>query len=165
MLGANVAPDQVALARLRRTLVTQFGPIPAMGSHLDLLDARGVTYATQVAPVWTEGPAVMLFGVVRHVVRTQCAGGVPAPDVEGWIAAGRPADPDLGAAWETVALARYDVLPTAHATRRGSLDPQVARLDDVLGRWPGPIATFAAVYGHLERVIETGKITLPPIDA
>ena len=79
----------------------------------------------------------MFFGMVRHVIRTQCDGPAPDPDVEGWLAAGRPTAPDPEYAWDLLNLCRYGADPIGAAVRTEPIGASVANLDDVLRRWPG----------------------------
>ena len=120
MLGQKAPADQVSLMRLRRVLDLVFGEIPLLEFHLELLDSRGVLYATHAAGSWENDLPEMFFGVVRHVIRTQCDGPSPDPDVEGWLAAGRPEDQRLAGAWDLLNLGRYGArtLPATPRTGR-----------------------------------------------
>jgi hypothetical protein len=164
LLGPCGPADQVSLMRLRRVLADRFDEIPLLEHHLDLLDSRGVLYATHTAGIWENELPEIFFGVVRHVVRTQCQGPAPEPDVEGWLATGRPREENLGAIWDQLHLGRYGT-PAGSAVARGDApDPGVARLDDVLRRWPH-IPTFITTYARVEHFIDAAGVTLPPLTA
>jgi hypothetical protein len=165
LLGGYAPADEVALARLRRVLSAQFREIRLLDAHLALLDRRGVTYATHAADAWRSDSIDMFFGIVRHVIRTQCDGPTPTPDIEGWIAAGRPGDRDLGDAWDRINLCRYGTGPHAAPARAAVVDPEITALDEVIRRWPAHIGSFATAYARVERFIETSSITLPPLTA
>ena len=106
----------------------------------------------------------MFFGVVRHVIRTQCDGPSPDPDVEGWLAAGRPEDQRLAGAWDLLNLGRYGARTLPATPRTGSPDPGIFALDEVLRRWPH-LPTFVNSYARVERFVEDSSITLPPLTA
>jgi hypothetical protein len=163
VLGPKAPADELSLMRLRRVLAEEFGDIPRLEAHLELLDSRGVLYATHAASAWKGDAPAMFFGMVRHVIRTQCDGPAPDPDVEGWLAAGRPTEPDLEYAWDLVNLCRYGTDPSGAPRRHGPIDPAVALLDDVLRRWPGHVGTFATPYGRVEHALESSKLILPPL--
>lgn len=99
------------------------------------------------------------------MVRTQCEGEPPEPDVEGWLAAGRPdSDVDLAGAWDLLNLGRYGSQALSPASRSGVPDPAVAHLDEVLRTWPH-LRTFVTTYARVEQFIEAGSRTLPPLTA
>ncbi|HEX2904511.1 MAG TPA: hypothetical protein VHO01_13740, partial [Jatrophihabitans sp.] len=87
---AAAALDDLARARIRRTLAARFGDLPTLTAHVELLDTRGAWYAARAMHAWPTHQGDSFFGVVRHVVRTQLAGPPSAPDLEAWLAAGRP---------------------------------------------------------------------------
>lgn len=162
-LGPKTAPDEVAITRLRRVLAVHLGEIPQLDAHLALLDSRGVLYAAHAAENWSDLTASTFFGLVRHVIRTQCEGPVPDPDVEGWLAAGRPADRDLGDAWDLLNLARYTADPPAPTPRPAGVAPAIEQFDSMLRSWPAHMSTFAGTYCRLEWFIERNAIAIPPI--
>jgi hypothetical protein len=153
--------DELELARLRRTLVNRFGEFNLLDLHLAMLDARGAWYAAAAAECWSPALRHEFFGLVRHVVRTQMPGPAPDPDVETWLAAGRPKDSHLATAWDLVAA------ESAHqfiAKRGGKPSAAVRRLDHYLMKWPAAdLATFAQAYARFEAVLVTHHVTLPPI--
>jgi hypothetical protein len=165
LLGGHGPADEIAIARLRRVLATHFGHVPYLDAHLALLDRRGVTYASHIAADWQGPSADMLFGVVRHVVRTQCVGPTPQPDIEGWLAAGRPDQADLGSAWDLLHLCRYGHDQPHPQPRPAAADEPITALDAVIRSWPGPLGTFATAYARVERFIEQHGVQLPPINA
>lgn len=141
-----------------------FGDIPGLESHLGLLDARGVLYATHGAANFSSESPLMLFGVVRHVVRTQSTHEPPDPDVEGWLAAGRPQlDPDLQKAWDVLNLCRYGRDPIEAPPRPEPASAAIRHLDTILLHWPGGLSNFGTTYGRIEQYIESNGITLPPL--
>lgn len=164
LLGPKQIADEMSLARLRRVLDDRFGSIPILEHHLALLDSRGVLYATHTAAIWENELPEMFFGVVRHVVRTQCEGPAPDPDVEGWLAAGRPDDAQLASAWDLINLGRYGAEAVPARSRTGAPDPAVARLDAILRQWPH-LGTFVTTYARVERFIDDSGIILPPLTA
>lgn len=162
-LGPKASPDEIAIARLRRVVAIQFGDVPLLDAHLSLLDSRGVLYATHVAEHWSDQTVEFFFGIVRHVVRSQCDGPAPDPDVEGWLATGRPEDPTLGFAWDTINAVRYPTSTRPATTRSAATEPAIARMDEIVADWPDHITTFARTYCQLEAFIELRGITIPPI--
>jgi hypothetical protein len=119
---------------------------------------------------WSHRQPDSFFGLVRHVVRTQLGGPTPQPDVESWLAAGRPGDPELADLWDHIrALAAQGGL-TVPDGDRGSVtadDDAIAAaetLDGVLTEWPAEhLEEFLLAYVKLEIVLERRGITLPPI--
>jgi hypothetical protein len=167
VLGPKGAADEISLLRLRRILDQTFGEIPLLDHHLGLLDSRGVLYATHAAGTWKNDLPEMFFGVVRHVIRTQCDGPPPNPDVEGWLAAGRPdetSDPALTRAWDLINLGRYGAHPLPSVPRQTPVDPSVSALDEILTQWPH-LGTFVTTYARVERFLDDANITLPPLTA
>ena len=163
-LGVKAAPDEVSIARLRRVLAHHFGEVPLLEAHLALLDARGVLYATHAAASRSDQNSETFFGLVRHVVRTQSDEPAPDPDVEGWLAAGRPSrDRELGEAWDLLNVSRYTTAPLPATPRPSSVDPAIERFDEILRKWPAHPATFATTYCRLDWVIEARGIVLPSI--
>lgn len=163
-LGPKTAPDEVAIARLRRVLADHLGEVPLLEAHLALLDSRGVLYATHAAQSWSDLNAETFFGLVRHVIRTQCEGPVPDPDVEGWLAAGRPEEEMLGFSWDLINVSRYSLDPLTPAPRSaGMTDPAIEEFDELLRTWPDHVSTFATTYCRLEWYVEAHGITIPPI--
>ena len=164
ILGPKTAPDQVSITRLRRVLRDHFDEIPLLEAHLALLDSRGVLYATHAAANWAQSNPDTFFGLVRHVVRTQSDDAPPDPDVEGWLAAGRPSnDQRLGDAWDLINVSRYSTDPLPATPRPTMTSPEVERFDEVLRQWPAHVATFATAYWRVEWAIEARGIELPPI--
>lgn len=157
--------DAFTRIRVGRIVAAHLVPSPVMDAHLDLIDARGAWYAEPAAPVWDPDRCDEFFGLVRHVVRTQLPGPDPDPDVETWLAAGRPSDPRLGAAWDLINTARY--APEDRAPARPRTDtpsPGVARVDAIVTGWPPEhLDRFATAYGTVERVMDLGIVTLPPV--
>lgn len=158
--------DDLARARIRRQLADRFGDLPALSAHVSLLDARGAWYAARAMTAWPAHAGDAFFGVIRHVVRTQLPGPPPDPDLESWLASGRPADPGLAGAWDELNALRY---PPGRRLQPRHRDPRVSdtviALDDTLRRWPaGQFDAFTMAYAKLEYVLERREITLPPID-
>jgi hypothetical protein len=164
ILGTRSAPDDLSITRLRRVLTHYYGEVPHLDAHLRMLDSRGVTYATHVAEHFADQSPRMLFGLVRHVVRTHCPHDPPDPDVEGWLTAGRPAhDLELAETWDLLNHARYSDAPLDPQPRAPRVDPAIERFDAILGAWPEHPAHFAMTYCRLEWFIEARGIQLPPI--
>jgi hypothetical protein len=107
---------------------------------------------------------LLLFGLVRHVVRTQSPYGPPDPDVEGWLAAGRPGhDRDLARAWDLLNLCRHGRDPVGAPPRQEPAEATIERLDAILLSWPGGISNFGTTYGRIEHRIEASGTILPPL--
>ncbi len=160
--------DELAAARLRRAIATHLGAVPNLDAHLALLDARGAWYAIHAVAGWDPAQGEAFFGLVRHAVRTLMGGPVPAPDIEGWLAAGPPADPRTAGTWIEVLQARF---PSLHV---GSLpNPAIARpvgdvhhVDVIVENWPaGGLPGFIHAYATVEATLDEHGLTLPPIDA
>lgn len=168
VVGEPPAPgpaDVVAVHRLRRAITEHLGEVPNLQAHLGLLDARGAWYGWHAAPAWDPDQGEALFGVIRHVVRTQLSEPPPAPDVEGWVAAGRPRDPLLALVWGRVVAARWPGggAPVPLAERA----PGVAHpLDEVLAAWPADgLDGFIHAYAVVEAAIEDRGIPMPSVTA
>ena len=159
-------PDQLSLRRLRQLAVAYFGEVRALDEHLALLDARGVLYAEWAMGTWSTERPGSFFGLVRHVVRTQFDGPAPDPDVEGWQAAGRPNDPELGAIWDWLREERYDT-QVLHAMapiapRSGGVPASVARMDTIVESWPSDhFDDFVFSYVQIARVLERRELVMP----
>lgn len=157
--------DAFTRIRVGQLIGGYLAPSPVMDAHLDLIDTRGAWYAERAVSVWDPDRPDEFFGLVRHVVRTQLPGPRPDPDVETWLAAGRPAETWLATAWDQINDARYgtsDQRP--RRARQAAPDKAVARVDAILHRWdPGHLHRFAAAYGTVERVLDLGIVTLPPV--
>lgn len=167
VLGLKTEADEVSIMRLRRVLDRTFGEIPNLEHHLALLDSRGVLYATHAVSCWENDRPEMFFGVVRHVIRTQCDGPPPSPDVEGWLTAGRPDDaqhPHLALKWDLLNLARYGRQALPAVPRSAEPDPGVSGMDAILDQWPD-LPAFVTAYARVERFIDSAAITLPPLTA
>lgn len=158
--------DALSRARLRRVLAGYLGEFPTLDAHLDLLDTRGAWYAEKALGAWSAEHPDSFFGLVRHVVRTQLDGSPPAPDIEAWLAAGRPADDVVAPTWDTMLAFRY---PRSHrpvTTERRTADAAVTRVDDIVADWPtGQLDGFLRAYGALEQILERRHFMVPPIDA
>ncbi|NHC12676.1 hypothetical protein [Motilibacter deserti] len=159
--------DELTRRRLGRQIEARLGPIPLLDLHLDVFDPRGTRYAELALPAWDSAIPDAFFGLVRHVVRTQLSvpSEAPDPDVETWLAAGRPADPHLGAAWDQLAEQRYAGATASGPHRLASRDdgsgPRVARMDRIVRAWPADqLFVFAVTYGAVERLAEQNA--LPP---
>lgn len=160
-LGLKTVPDEMSLARLRRAIGDHLGDVPLLDAHLALLDSRGVLYATHAIENWSDLHPAEFFGMVRHVIRTQCDGPAPDPDVEGWLAAGRPEDERLGLSWDLLNVVRYgnDALP---ATPRPALvAPAIEAFDELLRTWD--VGAFADAYCKMELFLSLRGVTLPPL--
>jgi hypothetical protein len=171
--AAEVPPpgpvDEFTALRLRRSVLAFFGDVPAIERHLALLDARGAWYATRAMGAWNPQQPGAFFGLVRHVVRTQFPGPAPDPDVEGWVAAGRPADTDVAAAWDLIRDRRYSLPASDPAPARppGVGAEGVLRMDQIVTDWPAEhFDAFVFSYAAIEQVLERRARThpLPPID-
>lgn len=158
--------DELSRARVRRLLAGFFGEFPTLDAHLALMDTRGAWYAERALGAWSASQPDAFFGVVRHVVRTQMPGPVPTPDVEGWLAAGRPDAVDLAPLWDELNTHRYSTARRAPADpRRGSKDG-VTAFDDIVRGWPGGcLDRFVLAYASLEQVLERRAMVLPPIES
>lgn len=158
--------DELTRARLGRVCGEFFGPHPCLQAHLGLLDARGAWYAERAITAWRAVHVDSFFGLVRHVVTTQFDGPRPSPDIETWLAAGRPDDPVLGPAYDLIALARYGHQPDDGILPR--TDPAtgaVSAVDAAIARWPsGQLSSFVNAYARLETWLHRHAISLPPID-
>jgi hypothetical protein len=158
--------DELSRVRLRRVLAGWLGECPTLDAHLALLDTRGAWYAEKAMGAWSADVPDSFFGLVRHVVRTQLDGPPPQPDIEGWLAAGRPADPQLAHAFDLLHSGRYAPARRPAITTRPATSPGTEHLDAVILGWPtGEFAGFVNAYAKLERVMERRHVTLPPIDA
>lgn len=158
--------DGFAQARLRRLLVGHLGAFPTLDAHVALLDRRGAWYAERALGAWDTSKPDSFFGLVRHVVRTQLPGPAPQPDVEGWLAAGRPSDAFLATTWDTLNAHRYPTARRVPATARTVSSPVTDELDAILTAWPADhLDRFAFAYAALENVLERRHVILPPIDA
>ncbi len=162
--------DEVGRAGITRRLTRHFGPTPTLAAHVALLDTRGAWYAARVLPAWPATDPDAFFGLVRHVVGTQLPGPVPDPDIEGWIAAGRPGGA-LGGLWDAVAAARYPDPDPDHRHRPCSARPSgtpaaaVTAVDRVLAGWPAEhLEGFVRAYAVVEALIDAGAIRLPHHD-
>lgn len=157
--------DEMARARLRRTLVEFFGDFPTLDHHLHLLDARGAWYAAGAIGAWTREHPDSFFGLVRHVVRTQLPGPAPMPDLEGWIAAGIPtSDPALERRWREIHALRYPADQRPAEVPRARSDAAIGTTDVVVANWPDEHwDAFVLAYVKLEQVLERRSIVLPPI--
>lgn len=167
VLGPKTKADEVSIMRLRRVLDQTFGTIPDLEHHLSLLDSRGVLYATHAVSCWENDRPEMFFGVVRHVIRTQCDGPPPSPDIEGWLAAGRPdeiTDPHRALKWDLINLARYGRQALPAVPRSTDPDPAVSTMDDILDQW-SDLPAFVTTYARVERFIDSAGITLPALTA
>ena len=152
--------DPLTLRRLRHAIATRLGEIVSLDAHLDLIDTRGAWYAWHAVNAWEPDQGEALFGLVRHVVRTQLAGPPPAPDVEGWLTGGRPRDRELAGAWDQVLEARWPSAGSIVGRQAGKGHP----LDVVVTRWPaGQFAGFVHAYATLEATLECHAITIPPV--
>lgn len=156
--------DELTSARLRRVCAEVFGSRPCLHAHLKLLDARGAWYAERAITVWRATHPDAFFGLVRHVVSSQFDGPRPDPDVETWLAAGRPSDRLLWPAYDLIATARYGRASIA-TPRTGEPEGAVGLVDDAIRTWPeGHLASFVSAYGRIEPWLERHAIVLPPID-
>lgn len=157
--------DEVGRARITHRLTRHFGPTPTLAPHVALLDARDAWYAARVLPAWPATDPDAFFGLVRHVVRTQMPGEAPTPDIEGWLAAGRPGGA-LGALWDAVALARYpDPDRRPRSPRPSGAPAAVTEVDRVLAGWPAAhLDGFLRAYAVVEALIDAGAIRLPRHD-
>ena len=138
----------------------------ALDLHLGLLDARGAWNAERALGAWTKTYPDSFFGLVRHVVRTQLAGPVPDPDLEGWLAAGLPDDALLELRWRTLNGLRYPAGRCVKASPRAA-EPavSVSRFDGVVLTWPEDLFDgFVLAYAKLEQVLERRSLVLPPVD-
>ena len=160
-LGPKAVPDEMSLARLRRAIGVHLGDVPLLDAHLALLDSRGVLYATHAIRNWSDLHPEAFFGLVRHVIRTQCEGPAPNPDVEGWLAAGRPVDDELGLAWDLLNVVRYgnDALPTT--LRPALVAPEIEAFDELLSAWD--VGAFADAYCKMELFISLRGVSLPAL--
>ncbi len=159
--------DELAAIRLRRMLIEFFGPFPTLDAHLALLDRQGAWYATKALGAWSSQLPDAFFGVARHVVRTQLPGPAPTPDIEAWLAAGRPGhDQELAGAWDKVRSHRYPGPPEGPIVDRAASTPAaVARVDEIVSGWPADhFGGFVYAYASIECVLETRQIVFPPID-
>lgn len=158
--------DQLSRGRLRRLLVGWFGEFPTLDAHLELLDTRGCWYAEKALGEWDREHPDSFFGLVRHVVRTQLGGPVPAPDIEGWLAGGQPDDPALADVWQQMLVFRYlPWLPPAAAPRQET-NAGLEMVDAIVAGWPeDQLDGFLRGYGALENNLERRLIVLPPVDA
>lgn len=163
VIGAPPAygrPDPLSLRRLRHAIEHRLGHLTTLDAHLGLLDARGAWYAWHAVHAWDPDQGEALFGVVRHVVRTQLPGPTPQPDIEGWLTAGRPANRVLAAAWEQVLIARWPEPPRVVVRAATAPHP----VDEVVAHWPArQFPGFVHAYATVEATLETHAITLPPI--
>lgn len=159
------ALDELGRARIRKVLAGWLGEFPTLDAHVALLDSRGAWYAERVLGAWPAHSPDTFFGLVRHVVRTQLPGPAPDPDVEGWLAAGRPHGP-LGPVWDEFNALRYPPGWRPPARRRsGQLEGHVARVDRVLRAWPaGHLDGFTLGYVKTEHILERRRIVLPRYD-
>jgi hypothetical protein len=158
--------DPFTRARLRSILATYFGEFPAIDLHLDLLDTRGAWYAERALGAWSPAQPDAFFGVVTHVVRTQLGGSTPQPDVEGWVAAGRPIhDRRLAVLWDEVhALWSLTGSRIPVHDREPDASAAACTLDSVLTRWPDQlIDSFLLAYIKLEITLRRRHVVLPPI--
>ena len=158
--------DALSRVRLRRALAGYLGEFPTLDAHLDLLDTRGAWYAEKALGAWSAEHPDGFFGLVRHVVRTQLDGPPPEPDIEAWLAAGRPADEVLASTWDTMLAFRYPPSHRPETTGRRAADPAVTCVDDIVAAWPtGQLDGFLRAYGALEQILERRHFMVPPIDA
>ena len=160
-LGPKARPDEISRARLRRTLVQHFGEADSLDAHLALMDSRGVLSATHALEIWSALAPQTFFGLVRHVIRTQCEGPVPDPDVEGWLAAGRPDDDELALTWDLLNLTRYGDEALPARSRPAHVDSAIELFDALLRDWD--VCVFADAYCKVELFIRLRGVTLPPI--
>jgi hypothetical protein len=152
--------DPLSLRRLRHAIVARMGEVLSLDAHLALIDTRGAWYAWHAVNAWEPDQGEALFGLVRHVVRTQLAGPPPAPDVEGWLAAGRPRDRELIGAWDQVLEARWPNAVSIVGRQAGAGHS----LDAVVTRWPaGQFAGFVHAYATVEATLERHAIQIPPV--
>jgi hypothetical protein len=131
-LGPKSAPDEVSIRRLRRILVDHFDEQPTLDRHIAMLDARGVRYAGTAVQHWGDTDLAMFFAVVRHVIRTQSTEGSATPDIEGWLAAGQPADPEHGNAWHFINAVRYPSQAVQEPVQRSQETPEIAEMDRIV---------------------------------
>lgn len=169
ILGEAPGPgpvDAVTERRLRRAIDMHLGEVRNLDAHLGLLDARGAWYGLHTAAAWDPAQGEAFFGLVRHAVRTLMPGPVPAPDIEGWLAAGRPAQVRLAGAWSRILEARYPgcavgSLPFPLVARPSRTDHHV---DAIIDRWPtGGFGGFVHAYATLEATLDTHAISLPDV--
>lgn len=133
--------DQLSRGRLRRLLVDYFGE-------------------------WDREHPDSFFGLVRHVVRTQLGGPVPAPDIEGWLAGGQPDDPALADVWQQMLVFRYLPWLRPAAAPRQETNAGLEMVDAIVAGWPeDQLDGFLRGYGALENILERRLIVLPPVDA
>lgn len=154
--------DEFTRARTRLLLVNYFGEFATLDAHLDLLDTRGAWYAERALGAWSARLPEAFFGVIRHVVRTQMDGPPPNPDVEGWAAAGRPADRQrLARFWDLITSLPGFPVPAATPDRAAGSHP----LDTVLLYWPEDEldGSFLLPYVKLELTLARRALALPPI--
>lgn len=157
--------DELSRARLTRQLRGYLDDTPVLDAHVALLDTRGAWYAAKALGAWAPEHPDSFFGLVRHVVRTQAPGPPPQPDVEGWLAAGRPEGP-LGEIWDGMRGLRHQQSRRPAVTGRQQLTPAIEHLDEVLLAWPHQhLERFTRAYAALELVLERRHLALPPIDA
>ncbi|HCB07320.1 MAG TPA: hypothetical protein DEQ43_24240 [Nocardioides bacterium] len=170
VLGPAIPVDDLLYYRLKVWLVVEFGDYPEeIDHHLDLLDRRGALYAAATLENTRWERLDLYFGVVRHVVTTQCTGGPPPTDIEGWLAAGRPdSDHVLDVAWDQLNERRYGgrALPiTSRSADTLAADPDraasVLKMDQLMAdpRYTGILAGYADV----SKFIEDVKFEFPPL--
>lgn len=168
----NVPPagpvDCVTVRRLRRAIGDHLGEVPNLDAHLGLLDARGAWYGWHTVAAWDPAQGEAFFGLIRHAVRTLFPGPAPAPDIEGWLAGGRPSRAALAGTWTRVLEARYPgrtvgSLPFPITVRPAGVHHHV---DMIVAGWPElGLDGFIHSYATLEATVDVHGITLPDIGA
>ncbi len=132
------------------------GPVPN-----PLTPVRGqLGYAQPSGPIDRVGARRLRRAVITHL------GDVP--DIEGWLAAGPPANSRNAGTWIEALGARFPSLPVGSLPAPAITRPvgDVHHVDVIVQNWPaGGLPGFNHAYATVEATLDEHGLTIPPIDS